>query len=265
MHASPAMLYSLWSMVILAETAVLSLLLARRIYRYFPAFTCFIAFCVLRSVVLVGLNFLDRGTYSAVYWTAYAPQLVLAIALTLELFNLLFKPFETLPRNTLAHFVEGIVAIAAAGLLFALCWPGAQSSAWMSFLRAMDQCVSLVLFATFALIALFATYFGIPWRHRAFGIVVGFLFHLGVDTAVTVVVAQYGLPSRSAIWPVHMLAFVIACGIWVYYFAIPETPREPLQLEQLQRILAVLERNSRWLKATDLNRTPDLRSQIAKD
>ena len=259
------MLYVLWATVIAAEAGVLTLLLTRRAYRQFPAFTGFLAFCVVRSVLLVCLNFASRGSYSTGYWIAYVPQLVLVIALTLELFNILFRPFATLPKNTLAHFVEAILAIAAAGLLFAVRWPGAQSSAWMSFLRAMDQCVSSVLFATFALVAIFATYFGIPWRHRAYGIVVGFLFDLGVDTAVTAAVAQYGLPSRSPVWAIHMLAFLVTCGIWAYYFAVPETPRAPLQLEQLDKIMAVLKRNFRWLESVNPKHASDFRPQITEE
>lgn len=264
MHTSQELIYILWATVILAEGSVFTLLLTRRAYRQFPAFTYFIAFCVVRSGLLVYLNFAERSSYSMGYWIAYVPQLVLVIALTLELFNMLFRPFETLPRNTLAHFIEAIIAIAAAGLLFAVRWPGAQSSAWMSFLRAMDQCVSSVLFATFAMVAIFANYFGIPWRHRAYGIVVGFLFDLGVDTGVTFAVAHYGLPSRSPVWPIHMLAFLVTCGIWAYYFAVPETPRAPLQLEQLDRIMAVLKRNSRWLESVKPGHNSDFGPQITE-
>ena len=91
MLASPALLYSLWATVIVAEAAVFTMIVARKVYRCFPAFTGFVGFCVLRSLLLVGLNITHRGLYSTVYWLAYVPQLVLVIALTLEIFNFLFR------------------------------------------------------------------------------------------------------------------------------------------------------------------------------
>ena len=193
-----------------------------------------------------------------VKWIAYAPQLVLMIVLVLEVFNILFQPFNTLPSNTLTHFAEAILATVAAGIVFAVRWPGAQPTAWMTFARAMDQSVSLVLFAIFGIIALFATYFGIPWRHRVYGIVIGFLFDLAIDTAVTTAVAQYSLSKRSVVWPIHMLAFLFTCGIWAYYFALPEMPRAVPKTEELNRILAVLKQNARWMRSINPNEIDSL-------
>jgi hypothetical protein len=97
-----------------------------------------------------------------------------------------------------------------------------------------------VLCGIFGFIALFSSYFGIPWRHRAYGIGLGFLFYLSVDVAFTTIVAQYGQAAFSAIRWLDMVAFMLACVIWILYFAMSEAARPVPSLEQLHRIHAAL-------------------------
>jgi hypothetical protein len=131
--------------------------------------------------------------------------------------------------------------VAVAAIAFAVVYPGAQASAWLTFARAMDQATSWVLCAVFGFIALFSSYFGIPWRHCVFGIGVGFLFYLSVDVAVTTIVAHFPLAFR-AIWWLDMVAFMVACVIWGFYFAAREVARPVPTLQDMQRIRAVLRR-----------------------
>jgi len=242
LSSNPA-LVSLWIVVMLAQGYVLALLVGREAYRQYPAFTAFVAFCVVRSSLLFYLaHHATPLLFDKVVWVAYAPQLVLLIMLVLEVFRIVFHPYDTLPKGTLAHFVEATVAVAAVMVAFAIRYPGSQPTAWMTFARAMDQATAWVLTAIFAFIAIFSSYFGIPWRHRVYGIGIGFLFYLCVDVAVTTVVAQYGFAASRLIWPLDMLAFVVACLIWAYYFSTVETPRSVPTLEQLENVHSILNR-----------------------
>jgi hypothetical protein len=171
-------------------------------------------------------------------------MLVVLVVMVREVFHILFHPYDTLPQRTLAYFGQATAAVVVAAVAFAFCFPGAQPTAWMTFARAMDQVVSWVLCAVFGFIALFATYFGVPWRHRLYGIGIGFLFYMSVDVAVTTVIAQYRLPSYSWITLIDMVAFLAACGVWCYYFATPEVPRSVPTLEQLRKIQSLLRRTA---------------------
>ena len=230
----------LWIAVICAQSCLLIVLAARRAVREYPAFAAFVGFCVVRSFSLLYVSHQQSELYQQIKWIAYVPQFAILIAVVLEVLYLLFHPFETLPAKTMLHFLQAAGTVALVAVLFAVLHPGAQPSAWMTFARAMDQAVSWVLCSVFILVALFAKYFGIPWRHRVYGIGFGFLLYLSADVAVTTIVAQYRLPPFSPVWLLDMLAFLAACAIWIYYFSAREVARSVPSCEQVQRLRAVL-------------------------
>lgn len=230
----------LWGAVICAQTFLLFLLIARRAVKDYPAFSTFVGFCVLRSFSLFYISRQVPDLYQPVRWIAYVPQFAILIAVVMEVLYLLFHPFEALPAKTMVHFVQATATVALVAVLFAVMHPGAQPSAWMTFARAMDQAVSWVLCSVFVLVALFAKYFGIPWRHRLYGIGFGFLLYLSADVAVTTIVAQLRLPPFNPVWLLDMLAFLVACIIWMYYFSVREVTRSVPTSEQIQRLRAVL-------------------------
>lgn len=231
---------AVWFAVILAESYLGAVLLIRRAYREYPGFSAFVLFCVARSLGLAYVAWATPPLYQPVKWIAYVPQLAILIAVVLEVLYRLFHPFDELPRNTMRHFVRATGLVAAAAIIFALLHPGAQPTAWMTFARAMDQVVSWVLCAVFVFVALFSSYFGIPWRHRLYGIGVGFLIYLVADVTVTTTVTQLRLAPLNPIWLLDMLAFLVACLVWTSYFHAAEVPRSVPTCEQLKQIQSVL-------------------------
>ena len=239
--SSQPLLVSLWIAIMIAQGYVLALLVAGRGYREYPAFTAFISFCVVRSLVLFYLATNYSWLYQPVKWATFVlPQLPILVALVREVFHILFHPYSTLPKRTIGHFVQGTVAIGVVAIVVAIRFPGAQPTTWMTLARAMDQAVSWVLCFVFAFIAIFASYFGVPWRHRVSGIGFGFLLYLSVEVTVTTVVAQYRLPVYSPMSYLSMTAFLAACGIWAYYFRSAEVSRSVPTLEELETLKALL-------------------------
>ncbi len=239
---------------------LLALLVGRKAYREYPAFTAFTAFLTVESLAMFYIGHYAMSLYTTMAWAAYGPQLVFVIMVVMEVFHVVFYPLKTLPKGTLAHFLVATITVAAVAVGFAVWSPGAQPTAWMTFARAMDQATAQVVCGIFAFIALFSGYFGIPWRHRVYGIGIGFLFYLAVDVAVTTVVAQYSLPQYSAVWLLDMLAFLVANVIWTYYFATAEVPRVVPTIEQLNRVHAALGRIAVHLNPQWQDRHWDLQS-----
>ena len=240
LFSDPVLIY-VWIVAMLAQGYVFALLVGRKAYRDYPAFTALMAYFVSRSLVLFYLATYAAHYYSVVQWAAYGPQLVFLVATVREVFHILFHPYSTLPRRTVTYFGQATVAVVVVAIAFAVFFPGAaQPTVWMQFARKMDQVVSWVLCAVFGFIALFASYFGVPWRHRLWGVGIGFLFYMSVDVTTTTVVALFGLPPYSLISRIDSVAFITNCIVWCYYFTTPETPRSVPTLEQLRKIQAVL-------------------------
>jgi hypothetical protein len=162
------------------ESSLMLLLFWRRAWRENAAFTSFIAFCVLRSSLLlcgcIAGNSLT--TFLLVRSVAYAVQFVILIAVVLEVVQILFRPYEALPRGTLGNFALAALTVASLAVMFSVRFPGTHPSEWMMLLREIDQGVSWALWGVFAIFAMFSTCLGIPWNHRVYGIVVGFFFCL---------------------------------------------------------------------------------------
>ncbi len=233
---------SVWFLVLLSETSLLLVLFWRRAWRGNAAFASFITFCVLRSCVLFYSSFTLKGSmaYSLIRWGAYVPQSVLLIAVVLEVIQIVFRPYDALPRGARGNFVLAIFTFTFLTALFTLQFPGRQFSEWITFLRAMDQGVSWSLLGIFAIISVFAKVLGIPWNHRVYGIVVGFLFYLSVDVVFVTSAARMGSAFRNYISLVDMLAFLITCSEWTYYFARQEVPRTVPKMEEVRRIAEIL-------------------------
>ena len=253
-----AWVVAIWGSVVGAETCLLLVLLWRKAWRSNTAFVLFIGFCVLRSCLLLFARFVlkDWTAYSSVWWGAYVPQCVILIALLFEVIQTVFRPYEALPRGTRGNFALAIFCVVLLTAAFTLRFHADQSSEWMTFLRAMDQGVSWSLLGVFATIAGFATLLGIPWNHRVYGIVVGFVFYLSVDVAVVTLTAQIGPSIRNYIWPLDMLAFLGACSGWTYSFAHAEVPRSAPKMEELSRVAAILSQYVFVIESLEVKRSP---------
>lgn len=243
----------LWMLVICAQTCLLVELAVKKALRAYPAFSTFIAFCVARSLVLLYVSQQHADLYQPIKWIAYVPQLAVLIAVVLEVLYLLFHPFEALPARTMAHFAQATTIVGAVAIGFAILHPGAQPTAWLTFARAMDQVVSWILCSVFVFFGLFAKYFGIPARHRVYGIGLGFTLYLTVDVAVTTIVAQLRLPPLSPVWLLDMVAFLGACVIWICYFRVPEVPRSVPSYEQIEKVRAILGDFGKFLQDAGLH------------
>lgn len=239
-----AVIASLWAAVVASETVLLLVLLWRKAWRGNAAFTSFIAFCVLRSCLLLYANFVLKSSteYFLIRWGAYLPQSVLLIMVVLEVIQIIFRPYEALPRGTLGNFVLAICTIVTITAVFTVTFSGGHKSEWITFLQAMDQGVSWTILGIFAIIAGFAAVLGVPWNHRVYGIVVGFTFYLSVDVAVVTMIARIHFYFRNYLWPVDMFAFLVACSGWTYYFAHDEVPRAVPKMDEVHKIAALLSR-----------------------
>jgi hypothetical protein len=203
------------------------------------------------SLFVLGLAALVGGlrhgslTFSAATNRLYATLLILGVAALIVPF-LAVQPGA--PDFGHAQELSAVVAI-----VLAILFPGSEPKTWLRVARAMDQATSWVLCAVFGFIAMFSSYFGIPWRHRVFGIGLGFLFYLSVDVAVTTIVAHYGQTVFGAVWWVDMVAFLLACVIWGCYFGTPEAPRRVATMDDFRRIQGALRRAAPVIERSDLN------------
>jgi len=232
----------LWYLVLATEWSLLALLICRRAWRDYSAFTAFIAFCALRTLGLmvswITLN--DSEMYMALWWGAYPLQTVLLIFLVLEVIQNVFRPFDALPRNVLGNLTLAILAVGLLALAFTVRFPGATRSEWVIILKAVDQGISWTLWGVFVIIAAFTKALGIPWRHRLNGIIVGFALYLSIDVIVVTISTQGGDVMEKLFRPLDMTAFLSACCLWIWSFASVDVPQRVAVSVDVRRIASIL-------------------------
>lgn len=260
MNSSSQSVYlALWLIAVAAECSLMLVLVWRRAWRENAAFTSFVAFCVLRSSLLLCAYFVLKSSsiYLFLRWGAYPVQFVLLIAVVFEVVQIIFRPYEALPRGTLGNFVLATLTVVIFSAMFTVRFPGTQPAEWMMLFRAIDQGLSWALWGIFAIFALFSSCLGIPWNHRAYGIVVGFFFYLSVDVAVVTMTSQFGLRVNNYSWPLDMVAFMVSCSVWTYCFAHAEVPRRLPTMEEVRRISAVLSQYVVLIESLEVKRQPN--------
>jgi len=171
------------------------------------------------------------------------------IAVFLEVFAAVFRPYSTLPKGTLHWFRIGFGLLLSLSAAAALCFPGHGFTGFANRVMVLNRSASIVFCGAFAFTALISFYFGIPWQQRTYGIGVGFLLFMSVDLFSASLSAQYGSSVIYALNMVTMLGYSLALVAWLVYFTKPDVPPRALSMEQLQRFQEALDYPTRKVES----------------
>ncbi len=174
-------------------------------------------------------------------WGTRIVSVPLMLAVLVEVFAAVFRPYSTLPKGTLRWFRGVLASLILLTAAAALCFPGSAPGDWMNTVMVLNRSASIIFCGAFGFTALFSSYFGIPWQHRTYGIGVGFLLFMSVDIFTSSLSATYGYAISVALNAIIMLGYSLALTTWIIYFARPETPSRIPTLEQLKRLQKALD------------------------
>jgi len=178
--------------------------------------------------------------YASVNWGTRIVTLPLLIAVLVEVFAAVFRPYSTLPNGTLRWFRTVVTALIFITAVAALCFPGHAPGDWKNTVMVLDRSASIIFCGAFGFTALFSSFFGIPWQHRTYGIGVGFLLFMSVNIFIASISATYGIAIAAALNAVSMLGYTLALITWIIYFAVSDAPSRTATLEQLKRLKEAL-------------------------
>ncbi len=232
---------ALWIAGIVAEAAVVGLLLYRRVWRTLPFFCVYCAWALLS----------DAGIYAVVrnlptgYLTAYLTNLsvdsALEFGVLVELAWSVLRPVRaSLPR---VAFVAVAILIFAAG---AAIWPftvipklGSQHLEWGLLMR-IQQTTSILRVLVFLLLAGFSQLLSIGWRDRELQVATGLGFFSVVSLAVEMVhTHQASGPQYSSLNRVVIASYICSLLYWVFSFAQKEAERREFTPQMQNFLLAV--------------------------
>lgn len=212
--------YGLWYGGTALQLAVLILLVWRRLLREFPIFALYTAHEVLKSIAL---RFVPYGSNAAFYgyWANEAIDIILGIAIIYEIYRHVFKRYEAL--QSLGSIVFRWCLIVLTGVAFCLAtMPSPGDTPVMRGVLVLGIGGTLIRTGLLLVLFIFASTFGLTWKHYAFGIAMGLAVYYSVDLANLATRIHNGSAGTLAFQFARMGAYCFALVLWVGYFATAE-------------------------------------------
>jgi len=227
---------------VVAEAAVIGLLLYRRVGRRLPLF---VVYCITALVTDIA-SFLIRVYFPAWYGINYylaesTLDFVLQFCVLVEIAWAVLQPV----RRFLSH--RAVFLIAALILAFcAILWPFAgltqitpPTRVW-GIVMHMQQAVSIVRVLFFVVLAASSQLLSLGWRDRELQVATGFGFYSLVSLGIAVVNTHQSTAQQFRdLYLFIMLAFVITLIYWVFCFAQKEPPRRGFTPNMQENLLAL--------------------------
>lgn len=211
-----------------AEAALILLLIRVRVFRSLPAFFVFLCWSLISDVTMTVFRSLPYETYLKIFEIQMVLDAAMIFAVLVELAWSVLRPLrDSLPKRS---WIAIPFLIACAG---ALIWPVAGltipvhlSSEGQIFFR-LQQTFAILRVIVFFAMAGFSQLIGIGWRSRELQVATGLGFYSILSLAVTVL-HTHQIVGQQYHWldELGVAGYVVALGYWVYAFATKEAERQ---------------------------------------
>ncbi len=228
---------------------LVAVVLGKNCWRGHAAFTLYIAYCACKTSLLMWLNLYHRASYLYVNWGMRLVSLPLMVAVLLEMFARVFRPYSTLPKGALLKFKIAFGMLVLLTACAAFYFPGSEPRSLWSAILLANRSASIIFCGAFAFTAIASYYFGIPWQTRTYGIGAGFLLFMSVDLFASSLMASYGAMAVKSLNSVSMFAYTLALITWVNYFAKADVALRTPTLEEMRRLQTALDYPSKKVES----------------
>ena len=238
-----AIYYVLWVAPALSFSVLAFLMWQRKLRQQFPFFFSYAIFQVLSfGVQFSTYHSANRYAYFIAYWTLASLSVGISFAVIYELFAELFRPFEGLRDLGTVLFRWAAAVLVVAATLMVLVTPSTGTSnvtkVAMAVVVALERSVRVMQCGLVLLMVLCAPYLGLKWRHRVFGVGVGFGILAAIDLFAIAGFGRLGYSPQTQMYYnfARMAAYNAAAVVWWGYFFRPEPARGPVaQLSPSER------------------------------
>ena len=232
---------ALWATSFVEHVALLLVLVTRRRWSTFRFFTIFIAFNVVRTIVLfITYRFEPPRLYADVYWTATGIDLILQILVVLEILRIVLRPAGIWAEDARKRFrslaLGGALLAIPLSLVIHRRLPHGLGG-WVEEGELFSVSLAVVLLVA---MASSTTALGLVWRRHVAALAMGWAIWNFTNFFV-----EGGLSYLGSAWHgfqldnVRIVAYELAVILWIVMFWIPEPERGTLTPEQQEYLFAL--------------------------
>jgi len=212
----------LWASQPLLQSAVVFSLWRKRLHKEFPVFIAYLLAQI--AIVVVLLPFFNFASDQIFYrywtflnWGASFIGFSLAFKVLHEIFMDVFRPYHSMKDLGTILFRWGALVMLLVGVVVAAS-TRADIPLVDQALVAVQRCVRLAQMGMVLFLIAFASHLGIRWKHRSFGLALGFGFFATTELVVYAVALNgRGFLSPSAATMANMASYEISILIWLAY------------------------------------------------
>jgi hypothetical protein len=205
---------------IVLQVLLAAVVLAKRAWQSYPAFSAYIFFGVFATAVTSVLRY--RGIrYFYPFWVCEAILIVLGLAVVREIFTNLFSPHPALRKLAAVTFRVAVVALVVLACAVYFTESGNAKGISNAVMLAAEGArvveVGLIMF-----LFLFSSVFGLHWRQNVFGMALGLGLFAAVELVTVKLIGHVSPPIVRAFYLVHGVSFCTTLLIWLGYLVVPE-------------------------------------------
>ena len=231
-----------WLAYIAVESALVGILIYRRVWKSLPVFCLYCAWDILSNVALLFLGTYSYSTYFRAYFAQTIGDTAFQVCVLVELTWSLLRPLRSsISRSALLFISLAILLIAA------LIWPFAAFSSlahvankqWL-ILAQLQHTLALLRILFFLVLAAGSQLLSISWRDRELQVATGLGFISIVSLGVTIAQARQSTPEQYAhLEQITVLAFICSLIYWAISFMQKEAERQEFTPQMQKVLLAV--------------------------
>jgi hypothetical protein len=215
-----SIIYDVWIANIVLQVALALVLLAKRTWQSFPAFSAYIFYSVFEAAAIYAVS--GRGmVYYYTFWACEAIGIFLGLAVVREIFTNLFSPHPALRKLAAVTFRVAVVALVVLACAVYFTESGNAKGISNAVMLAAEGArvveVGLIMF-----LFLFSSVFGLHWRQNVFGMALGLGLFAAVELVTVKLIGHVSPPIVRAFYLVHGVSFCTTLLIWLGYLVVPE-------------------------------------------
>lgn len=168
----------------------------------------------------------SNSLYCYIYWSLSILTDVCALTVMLEIFREIFKPYDALQKlgTVLFRWIMGILVVVS--LVTALSsGDGKVVDVVSRSLLMFDRGLQILQCGVVLFLLLTYKFLGISFRHRVFGIAIGFGLYAATDLMALSMLTWVPADMVARIGAIANLSAMVGYGIWLGYFFIPQPSR----------------------------------------
>ena len=212
----------LWASQPVLQSAVLFSLWRKKLHKEFPVFVTYLFAQIVIVAVLFPVYHLASDRFYFRYWPylnwgASFLGLSLGFKVLQEIFMDVFRPYYAMKDLGAILFRWGALVMLLVGVVVAAS-TRVDIPLVDQALVAVQRCVRLAQMGMVLFLISFASHLGIHWRHRSFGLALGFGFFATTELVLYALVLNgRGVVSQGAAVVANMMAYEASILIWIVY------------------------------------------------